>query len=68
MHDYCGRRPPTNSGHRSRALSPRQSFGQFDARAGRIENEGDLQADLRHFAEGRIEGDAIRLQFLAEGL
>jgi hypothetical protein len=32
------------------SLSRCQAFRQFDARAGRVEHEGDFQPDLRHFA------------------
>jgi hypothetical protein len=48
-------------------LLSRQTFGEFDACAFRVDKEGDLQADRRYFAVCRLELCAIRRKPFAEG-
>ena len=50
------------------ASAPRQSFGQFDARARRIDQERELEPDPRHVAERHLKGDAISCELFGKRL
>ena len=44
-----------------------ETLGEFDARALGIGEECDFQSsELRHFAVGHFQSEAVRLEFLAE--